>query len=156
MKKPTQRELMDDRIERIRLTHSFATSLESDNNVVNALLSDIGVLLDELTFWRSEYNRILNTHNDNTSIRNDNIDFNNTHVSEKIIYLCPRCDSHYTDDEYQGLSWIDIGLEANERGSITNIGYMHCSNCGVDSPLYSCKEFAEDSWCAYEMTGETH
>ena len=156
MRKPTQRELMDDRIERIRFTHSLSISFKSDNNVINALLSDIGVLLDELTFWRSEYNRILNVHNENTSVRDENIDTNNTNVPERINYSCPRCDSHYTDGECEGLSWIDVGLEANERGSITNIGYMHCSYCGVDSPLYSCKEYAEESWCEHDLTGEVY
>ena len=72
-------------------------------------------------------------------------------MSNTYSYLCPRCNADYENDKFSGLSWTDVGLTVNDCGNMKNIGYLHCSECGANSPLYVCKEYAENGWCVQEL-----
>ena len=139
-------------------------SASSDTNVtlqglLMATLDDAIVMASEMQSYKFQTH---NARDDNEVMNETNIDSVGTPAAEGLMssmysYLCPRCNADYANEEYSGLTWINAGviidtkIAYNEYGRLNNIGYLHCSECGASSPLYACKEHAEDDWCVQEQ-----
>jgi len=149
MNKKITRNEIEERINLIRETHRILSSENSRDDITDGLLGHIGLLLDEVDYWRSEYMRVQNLRDTHGSpgylaAPVDNVVLND----ENISYECPNCGESIADDNYDGITWDSVGCMINNGGYTVDIGYVHCSGCGKDSPLYAGKETAFRNWCS--------
>jgi len=148
MSMPVTRSDAEQRIEMIRFSYELLTNEESRGAVTDGLLANIGELLNEVDYWRTECLRIQSTQDISGIKMNHNNQIENAFINvESITYECPHCNVGYEDEDYTGISWISIGNTTNKQGHTVDIGYIHCSECGKDSPLYAGKDVAELNWC---------
>jgi len=148
MNKPNSRSEIEQRIDLIRLSYEIVSNGESRDAVTDGLLAYIGDLLNEVDYWRAEYQRLQNSQDIYNTPGTQSNQVEDAVVSgENFTYECPHCNAGFEDDNYTGISWICIGCTVNEHGPATSIGFIHCSECGKVSPLYAGKEDAFINWC---------
>jgi hypothetical protein len=148
MIKDTSRHEFEQQVSIIRETYRILLNEESRDAITEGLLSNIGVLIDEVDYWRAEYLRLKSLQDNHCIQATQRNQTENIVIREEDIrYECPNCTAGFECNEQTGLSWDSIGQMENERGYTIDIGYIHCSECGKDSPLYAGKEIAIMSWC---------
>jgi len=142
--KPNPRAEIEDRIHLIRETHRILSDSESRDAVTDGMLSHIGELLNEVDYWRSEYQRL----QENQGMLPLRVEvFEDYSLSESSAdFECPECKAGLEEDDCSGFSWISIVRFNNEQIGSVDIGYVHCSECGTDSPLFASKETAYKSY----------
>jgi len=149
MNKQANRDDIENQVDLIRYIHNIAINAESRDVIADGLMAHIGILLNEVDYWRSEYDRVVsfNIVNSNGNIPHDETPA----IIGEVTFICPHCEASYENENLSGLSWIKVGGISNEQGYSDDIGYVHCSNCGKDSPLYSSEETAFLNWCIEEI-----
>jgi len=148
MSKQTPREEIEQRIDAIRYFYRVAMNESSKDPVINGLIADIGILLNEVDYWRSEATRLQNTQEIHNTQNDQHAIYRTISIDEEeLLYGCPDCETGFEDENQQGISWEIVLHTISNQGISVDIGYIHCSECGVDSPLFAGKETACRNWC---------
>jgi len=142
---------IEDRIFVIRETHRILLNSESRDAVTDGMLANIGELLNEVDYWRSEHDRINRAYENQSSQINQDLQYDDIAIANRnSIFRCPTCNRSYEQYGRGGISWVCLGRMKNEQGRFVDVGYVKCSECGKISPLYIGKESAYYSWCIEE------
>jgi len=148
MKKDNSRNDAELRVSLIRERYRILSNENSRDYVTYGLLADIGVLLKEVDYWRAEYTQLQSLHDNHRVENNNHTAVNDSFLNEEnVSFECPQCKASLGDNNHDGISWDSVGRMINSDGFSFDIGYIHCSDCGKDSPLYAGKETAFLNWC---------
>jgi len=148
MNNPNSRSEIEQHISLIRLSYQILSNGESRDAGTDGLLAYIGDLLNEVEYWRAEYQRLLNLQDKHSTWGTQRNQVEDVVVSgDNFTYECPHCNAGYEDEEYPGISWICIGSTISEQDHAASIGYIRCFGCGKASPLYAEEEDAYINWC---------
>jgi len=148
MDKPNPRIEIEERVALIRRTYGILVNENSRDAVTSGMLANIGELLDEVDYWRAESMRLQNTLDELNNQSDQNNYVENSFIPDpSVSYECPECKVGMAYGKEEGITWDIVGRVINVNGNHSDIGYIHCSVCGKDSPLYASPETAFINWC---------